>query len=154
MAGKKESSIKDYIDRRWDNEQHDPSSNERITDTKENVSSVLDILEGLDKNNCCDRLFTLFDLFHKAWIKKRWIDFYKVLEDWEEQQLFQTEAIIVPEEIFNEWKLEPKYITVNPSSGGHYRHSLELPDIDDTEDNDSRKNRIIRFIQEHAKYLN
>lgn len=113
-----------------------------------------DILDNLNEDNCCDRLLTLFQLFHEAWIIKKWISFYKVLEDWKEQQLFQTEAIIVPEEIFNEWKLEPKHITVNPSSSSSNGNSLELSDIDNTEEYDPRKKRIIRFIQEHAKYLN
>ena len=130
----------------------------RKWDTTNEVSDVLtskDILDNLNEKNCCDRLLTLFQLFHEAWIIKKWIGFYKILEDWAQHELFSTEAIIVPEEMFNRWKLTADCITVNPIiSSSNENYSLELSDIENTEEYAPWKQRIIRFIQEHAKYLN
>ena len=126
-------------------------------DKEKTRKEVLELLENLDRNNCCDRLISFFTLLQKhkyqVWW---WCRFYK---EWQDLYSgFQTsEAVIIgsPDK-FNKWEeLSPDDIYVN-CHGHHDMGTLSLLQIEDGNNPacDDYKDVIIRFIEDNIKYIN
>lgn len=156
MAKGTTSNNSDFIQNRWEREQLPPDLVEKITDkmdTKKDVYDVLDILNGLNRDNCREKLFTFCQLLHEAWIRKFWWCYYKwdtVPTEWDSRVVFRDSNVGIHEDIFNNGgTLSDDYVTVNP---GLDYPLLTLSQMKKGEDNEYW-DTIIKFLNHNVVWF-